>query len=84
MNERLRDWMSDIFPTTIFVSVFLTINWIFVLKSKGFLKTEEEWYGFGAFLMNVVPMIVGFLIVFQFLVFFIFYSVEKLLERLKK
>lgn len=84
MIEKLRDWMTDSFPTAIFVSAFLTINWIFVLKSKGLLKTEEEWFGFGAFLMNVIPMTIGFIIVFHLVVFFIFYSIEKLLERLKK
>jgi hypothetical protein len=84
MNEKLKNWMGEAFPTAILVSIFFIINWIFVLKSQGLLKTEEEWYGFGAFLMNVIPITVGFVIVFHLIAFFVFYSVEKLLEKWNK
>jgi hypothetical protein len=83
MIERLRDWTRDSFATAILASVFVIINWVFVLKSKGLLKTEEELYGFGAFLMNVIPMIMGVIIIFHLVMFFIFYSIEKLYEAYK-
>jgi hypothetical protein len=78
MIERFREWMGEAFPTAILASVFVTVNWLFVLKSKGLLKTEEEWYSFGAFLMNMIPLIMGGTIVFLAVIFFVFYSIEKL------
>ena len=83
MIERFREWMSEAFPTAILASMFVTVNWIFILKSNGFLKTEEEWYSFGAFLMNIIPMIMAAIIVFHAVIFFVFYAIEKLYKYIR-
>lgn len=83
MIERFREWVAVAFFSGILVSVIMTINWIFVFKSNGFLKTEEEWYSFGAFLINIIPMIVAGTIVFNAAIFFVFYSIEKLYKYIR-
>lgn len=77
-DGRFYDWMSESIPSSIFVSILVTINWTFTLKSKGFLKTEEEWYAFGAFLMNVIPTIMATVIILFIVTYPVFYSVERL------
>lgn len=83
MIERLREFSKDVFPVSIFASGFVIIEWIFRLKSNGLLKTEEEWYSFGAFLMNIIPMIMAAIIVFHAVIFFVFYSIEKLYKYIR-
>lgn len=78
MIERFREWMSEAFPTAILASVLTVVNWIFLLKSNGFLKTEEEWYSFGAFLMDIVPIIMAGVIIFHAVIFFVCFFIEKL------
>lgn len=83
MIERLREFSKDVFPVSIFASGFVIIEWIFRLKSNGLLKTEEEWYSFGAFLMQTIPMLMAFLITIQFAFFFVFYFIEKLYKYIR-
>lgn len=74
---KLKDFLEETLPASIFAIVFVVVNWIFVLKSKGMLKTEEEWYSFGAFLMHVVPTLLAILIFFHLAIFCVCYGLLK-------
>lgn len=83
MIKRLRDWMKEVLIGTMFACILFTVNLVFILKSNGLLKTEEEWYSFGACLMQIIPMIMAFVIVFHFVTFFVFYSIEKIYKYIR-
>lgn len=75
---KLRDFLEATLPASIFAILYVVISWIFVLKSKGMLKTEEEWYGFGASVMDVVPKLFAILIFWHIAAFTLCYTVMKI------
>jgi TRAP-type C4-dicarboxylate transport system permease large subunit len=79
--KSLNDFLEVTLPASIFAILFIVVQWIFTLKSNGFLKTEEEWYSFGAFVMEVVPSLIAFIIIIHLIIFCVCYPIEYFLRK---
>ena len=81
MIGKLNDFLEVTLPASIFAILFIVVQWIFTLKSKGFLKTEEEWYSFGAFVMQVAPLLMTYCIIIHIAVCCVCYPIEYFLRK---
>lgn len=78
MINKFKEEIGCMLVGTIFAWIFLFIESIFRLKSKGLLKTEEEWFGLVAIFLELLPILVTSMIVFTFVIVTITHYVENI------
>lgn len=78
MINKFKEEIGHMLVGTIFAWIFLFIESIFRLKSKGLLKTEEEWFGLVAIFLELLPMFLTSMIVITFVIVATIHFVEKI------
>ena len=81
--KKFQEWVEICLVSSIFSYLFILIQIIFRAKSQGLLNTEKEWYLFGSFALELLPICISLILLIGIVTYIICITTEKIYHYFK-